>query len=383
MKFHRAHLAYCTNIHPAGNWEETRHSLQTHTLGVRDLLKKQGMLATNEAFAIGLRLSAYAASELLQGDQLARFRDWLAETNTYVFTINGFPYANFHGTRVKEQVFAPDWTHQDRVEYTKNLFKILAAIAPTNSGASVSTLPGSHKLFEADESIIRKNLISLADWLDDLSARSGKDLHLGLEPEPLGHIENTEESLAFFDRLTNEANHPTSLLNRIGINYDCCHFALQFEDAKHSLESLTQAGIRISKIHLSNALALDPKNPAAITAIAGFDEPVYSHQVVHQNASGTLSRFMDLPDFLRAAPSSLTGEARVHFHIPLDAMPSTPLGSTSDHVTDTLSWLSSHPDACTHLEIETYTWGVLPTELRRPVEEQIAAEYRWVLAQNM
>jgi hypothetical protein len=383
LKFRRAHLAYCTNIHPAGNWEETRHSLQTHTLGVRDLLKKQGMLPANEAFAIGLRLSARAAHELLQGDQLARFRDWLAATNTYVFTINGFPYGNFHGTRVKEQVFAPDWTHRDRVEYTKNLFKILSAIAPAYSGGSVSTLPGSHKTFEADEAIIRKNLINFADWLDDLSARTGKDLHLGLEPEPLGHIENTEESLAFFDRLANEAKDSETLLNRIGINYDCCHYALQFEDAKESLESLVKNKIRISKIHLSSALTLDPKNPAAIAAIAGFDEPVYSHQVIHQNKSGTLSRFIDLPDFLKATPSNLDGEARVHFHIPLDAMPSTPLGSTSDHVTDTLSWLGSHPDACTHLEIETYTWGVLPNELRRPVEEQIAAEYRWVLAQNM
>jgi hypothetical protein len=383
LKFHRAHLAYCTNIHPAGNWEETRHSLQTQTLGVRNLLYEQGKLAINEAFAIGLRLSAQAAYELLQGDQLARFHDWLAETNTYVFTINGFPYGNFHGTRVKEQVFAPDWTNQDRVEYTKNLFEILAAIAPASSGGSVSTLPGSHKLFEADESIIRKNLIHLADWLNDLSDRSNKDLHLGLEPEPLGHIENTEESLAFFERLTNEANNPASLLKRVGINYDCCHFALQFEDAKHSLNALTEAGIRISKIHLSSALRLDPQNPAAITTITSFDEPVYSHQVVHQNKSGSLSRFMDLPDFLRATPSSIPGEARVHFHIPLDAKPSIPLGSTSDHVIDTLSWIDSHPDACTHLEIETYTWGVMPTELRRPVEEQIAAEYRWVLAQNM
>ncbi len=383
MKFRRAHLAYCTNIHPGGNWEETRHSLQTHTLGVRDLLKKQGMLATNEPFAIGLRLSALAAHELLQGDQLARFRDWLTATNTYVFTINGFPYGNFHGTRVKEQVFAPDWTQHERIDYTKNLFEILSAIAPIETGGSVSTLPGSHKTFEADEALIRKNLINFADWLDELSARTGKDLHLGLEPEPLGHIENTKESLAFFDRLTNEAKNPTSLLNRIGINYDCCHFALQFEDAKHSLDALAHTGIRISKIHLSNALSLDPKNPAAITAIAGFDEPVYSHQVIHQNASGSLSRFLDLPDFLRATPSNLDGEARVHFHIPLDAKPSTPLGSTSDHVIDTLSWLSSHPDACAHLEIETYTWGVLPNELRRPVAEQIAAEYRWVLAQNM
>lgn len=383
MKFRRAHLAYCTNIHPAENWEETLHRLNTHTLGVRGLLIKNGILANNEPFAIGLRLSALAANELLQGDQLPRFRDWLAASNTYVFTINGFPYGNFHGTRVKEQVFAPDWTHQDRVDYTKKLFEVLAAIAPANSGGSVSTLPGSHKTFDADESIIRKNLIQLADWIDDLSDRTGKDLHLGLEPEPLGHIENTAESLAFFNRLAGEANDSKTLLKRIGINYDCCHFAMQFEDAKHSLDALTHAGIRISKIHLSSALSLNPNNPQAIAAIENFDEPVYSHQVVHQNKTGTLTRFMDLPDFLCSMPSSLDGEALVHFHIPLDAEPSMPLDSTSDHVTDTLSWLSVHPDACTHLEIETYTWGVLPAVLRRPVEEQIAAEYRWVLAQNM
>lgn len=383
MKFRHAHLAYCTNIHPANNWEETLHRLQTHTLGVRDLLVKNGLIHSNEPYAIGLRLSALAAHELLQGDQLARFRDWLANTNTYVFTINGFPYGNFHGTRVKEQVFAPDWTKHERVEYTKNLFEILATISPLETGGSVSTLPGSHKSFKADEAIIRKNLIHLADWLDDLSERTGRNLHLGLEPEPLGHIENTGESLAFFDRLANESNNPQSLFRRIGINYDCCHFALQFENAKHSLDALTNAGIRISKVHFSNALSLDPQNPQAIAAISSFDEPVYSHQVVHRNASGTLTRFIDLPDFLNEKVSDMTGEARVHFHIPLDAKPSPPLGSTSQHAIDTLSWLGSHPDACTHLEIETYTWGVLPTELRRPVEEQIASEYRWVLAQKM
>lgn len=383
MKFRHAHLAYCTNIHPAKNWEETRHSLQTHTLGVRDLLVKNGLLAANEHFAIGLRLSALAARELLQGDQLARFRDWLAATNTYVFTINGFPYGNFHETRVKEQVFAPDWTQQDRIDYTKNLFEILAAIAPPETGGSVSTLPGSHKSFKADEAIIRKNLIHLADWLDDLSARSGKDLHLGIEPEPLGHIENTQESLAFFERLANETSNPAPLLQRIGINYDCCHFALQFENAKYSLDALTNAGIRISKIHLSNALSLDPQNPHAIAAIANFDEPIYSHQVVHRNSSGALTRFIDLPDFLRSTQSGISSEARVHFHIPLDAKPSMPLGSTEDHVNQTLSWLDRQDAACTHLEIETYTWAVLPNALRRPIEEQIAAEYRWVLAQKM
>ena len=141
----------------------------------------------------------------MEGDHLAAFSDWLEETNTYVFTINGFPYGSFHGTRVKERVFQPDWTERARLDYTKDLFRILAAIARPGTGASVSTLPGSHKTFHADEALIRRNLIELADWLDDLSEETGHDFHLGLEPEPLGHFENTAETLAFFERLHAEA----------------------------------------------------------------------------------------------------------------------------------------------------------------------------------
>ena len=175
--------------------------LKTHVLAVRDLLREQGTLKPGEPFAIGLRLSAVAARDLLAGEHLARFQDWLAETNTYVFTINGFPYGSFHGTRVKERVFQPDWTERARLDYTKDLFRILAAIARPGTGASVSTLPGSHKSFAANESLIRGNLIELAQWLDGLAAETGHDFHLGLEPEPLGHFENTAETLAFFERL--------------------------------------------------------------------------------------------------------------------------------------------------------------------------------------
>ena len=384
MKFHSSHLSYCTNIHPAETWAETLAVLQTHVLAVRNRLQKSGKLGSGEPFAIGLRLSAVAASELLEGGHLAEFRAWLNETNTYVFTINGFPYGSFHGTRVKEQVFKPDWTTQARLDYTKDLFKILAAIARPGTGASVSTLPGSHKTFDADEAPILENLINLAAWLDALAAETALDFHLGLEPEPLGHFENTEETVAFFQRLLAAAPDTEIIRRRIGVNYDACHFALQYDDARTALETLAAAGIRISKIHLSSALALDPRVPAALTAIRSFNEPVYFHQVLLRDSAGTITRFIDLPDFFAAVESAALDptqfeEMRVHFHIPLDAEPALPLRSTRAQTRDVLAWRRDHPGTCPHYEIETYTWAVLPGSLQRPVDEQIAGEYEWVL----
>jgi sugar phosphate isomerase/epimerase len=385
VKFHSSHLSYCTNIHPAETWAETAVVLKTHVIAVRDRLRGNGVLSADEPFAIGLRLSAVAARELLSGEHLAKFREWLEETNTYVFTINGFPYGSFHGTRVKEQVFKPDWTERARLAYTQDLFRILAAIARPGTGASVSTLPGSHKTFAADESLICQNLIELAEWLETLAEESGLDLHLGLEPEPLGHFENTAETLAFFERLHAAAPDTETIRCRIGVNYDACHFALEYDEARTALDTLTAAGIRISKIHLSSALGLDPRDPVALAAIRSFDEPVYFHQVLLRTKDGEITRRIDLPDFFSAVEQGSIDpnnyeEMRVHFHIPLDAEPAAPLRSTRDQTREVLSWRSAHPDACQHYEIETYTWGVLPAGLQRPVEEQIAGEYEWVLA---
>ena len=364
----------------------TREVLATHVLAVRDRLKNGCLLGANEPFAIGLRLSAVAAQELLEADHLANFKKWLEETNTYVFTINGFPYGSFHGTRVKEQVFQPDWTDRARLEYTQDLFRILAVIARPGTGASVSTLPGSHKTFSAADEPIRRHLIELAAWLEELAVETGHDFHLGLEPEPLGHFENTTETLKFFEKLHEDAPDSAILQRRIGLNYDACHFALEYDPAGWALDVLTEAGIRISKIHLSSALSLDPSDPAALRAIRSFDEPVYFHQVLLRAGDGTVTRFPDLPEFFAAVESGTIDpahfpEMRVHFHIPLDAEPIVPLRSTRDQTREVLAWRKENPTACEHYEIETYTWGVLPDGLRRPVEEQIAGEYAWVLAQ--
>ncbi|MBB06863.1 MAG: hypothetical protein CMN03_01165 [Roseibacillus sp.] len=377
---HQHHLAYCTNIHPAESWAETLGVLQEHTLKVRDKV-----IRGDEPYAIGLRLSALAARELMEEDNLPLFQDWLSSQNCYVFTINGFPYGAFHGTRVKENVYLPDWSSTDRLVYTNQLFNIISRLAPEGVEGSVSTLPGSFKAFKADESSLFANLETCARHIEDLSEQTGRDLHLGLEPEPLGHFENTRDTLAFFDRLLGQSDDPDLLLRRVGINYDTCHFAVEFNDCRESLEAFRDAGLRISKVHLSNALAFDLDNPDAMRAIAQFDEPTYLHQLI-TNGGERRRFFTDLPEALTLLqePSIMTEghqEARVHFHIPLYADPATPLRSTKSHVSELLAYRRAQPDFCSHFEIETYTWGVLPDDLQKPIVDQIAEEYRWVLSQ--
>lgn len=377
---HQHHLAYCTNIHPAESWAETLGVLQEHTLKVRDKV-----IRGDEPYAIGLRLSALAARELMEEDNLPLFQDWLSSQNCYVFTINGFPYGAFHGTRVKENVYLPDWSSTERLVYTNQLFNIISRLAPEGVEGSVSTLPGSFKAFKADESSLFANLETCARHIEDLSEQTGRDLHLGLEPEPLGHFENTRDTLAFFDRLLGQSDDPDLLLRRVGINYDTCHFAVEFNDCRESLEAFRDAGLRISKVHLSNALAFDLDNPDAMRAIAQFDEPTYLHQLI-TNGGERPRFFTDLPEALPLLqePSIMTEghqEARVHFHIPLYADPATPLRSTKSHVSELLAYRRAQPDFCSHFEIETYTWGVLPDDLQKPIVDQIAEEYRWVLSQ--
>ncbi len=380
------HLCYCTNIHPAESWEETLTALKKHTLTVRDKV----LAATRNhqaSYPIGLRLSARAAEELLQGENLADFKYWLYSESLYVYTINGFPYGSFHNTSVKENVYKPDWTTDKRLTYTADLISIIAELAPASTGGSVSTLPASFKEFQADETLIFANLYATARLLETLSKLHKKDLHLGLEPEPLGHFENTPETIAFFNRFTDWAtskNIPTDLIyKRIGINYDTCHFALQYEDATTALNTLTQAGLRISKVHLSNALEIDLTNPENLDLIQKFDEPTYLHQVIIQDTTGKLTKHKDIQDALSSGHRSPITDhprtARIHFHIPLHAAPQAPFSSTIQHTIDTLQYLTDHPDTCTHLEMETYTWAVLPDDLQAPIEDQLTAEHLWVI----
>jgi sugar phosphate isomerase/epimerase len=376
------HLAYCTNVHRGETWAETFAALERHVLPVRR------RVAAGRSYAIGLRLGARAAAELAQPAELAALQRWLERHDCYVFTINGFPYGSFHGTRVKEQVYAPDWSTPERVAYTRQLFELLAALLPPGVAGSVSTVPASFKAFTAAEPARRQvffeNLTACGRSIAELAARTGRDLHLGLEPEPLCEIETSAETVDFFAawRAAEPAVERDTLLRYVGVNYDCCHLALEFESPATALGRLAAAGLRLSKLHLSSALRVRP-DAAGRAALAAFVEPVYLHQVIVGDAEtgAVRRRFVDLPEALAdAAPSRPDDEWRVHFHVPLHAAPGAPFGDTRDHLLGALDWLAAHPAACAHLEMETYTWEVLPPALRLPIEDQLVLEYEWTLA---
>ena len=372
-------LAYCTNVHRGNTWEETFDSLERYVLSVRE------KVGSGERFAIGLRLGADAARELSSPEQILRFQKWLEAKDCYVFTINGFPYGNFHGQRVKEEVYRPDWTTEERLRYTVLLFEILEELLQPGEEGSVSTLPGSFKEFHPDGTVppdILENLLLCSDEIERIKGPKNLDLHLGLEPEPLGLFETTPETISFFDKLKEKGDGRDSLLQNVGVNYDCCHLAVEFEDAEEGLNLLDQAGIRLSKLHLSSALRVNP-SPENLKALNRYVEEVYLHQVVIGQNGQILRRHKELDLALSAIESEQepTGdEWRIHFHVPLHASPGNGMEDTRDHVRKTLDWLALNPEKCRHLEMETYTWEVLPENLRSlKVVDQVAEEYFWTL----
>lgn len=372
------HLTYCTNVHRGETWEQTLDALNRHTLAVRD------QVGPGKPFGIGLRLSAVAARELSEPATLLEFRRWLDHHDCYVFTINGFPYGTFHGARVKEQVFQPDWTKPERLEYTKLLFDLLTKLSSDGAEASVSTLPGSFKPFKlgsGEVAQVRRQIWECVEHVAWLGEKTGRDLHLGLEPEPLGLFENSLETARFFDELRAEHKNDPRLDRHLGLNYDTCHAALQFEEPEEVLQRMEANGIRISKIHVSSALALR-LNASAREALRDFAEDVYLHQVIARESGGSLKRYMDLPLALAEAERRHFPEEewRVHFHVPLHWQGTRIFQTTADHNLKLFAALADQPSRCSHFEIETYTWEVLPAELRQDsVVTQLAREFRWCL----
>ena len=380
---HGLHLAYTTNVHRGETWMETFRTLQNYTLAVRE------KVCPHAPFAIGLRLSEHAAVELSDRHELLQFQHWLGEHNCYVFTLNGFPYGRFHGARVKEQVYRPDWSSPERAGYTNLLFDLLAQLLPAGVEGSVSTLPCSFKGFQPNPEVlkaIRQNLWHTVEHIAHTCYQTGKMMHLGLEPEPLCLLESSAETLHLFDHLRAEHPHDPRLDLHLGVNYDTCHFAVEFEEPLNALPCLVNHGIKISKIHLSSALKLTP-TPESAAALKNITDDGYLHQVVARDAAGNRSIYRDVPEALTANLEFETSnlnlpEWRIHYHVPLHADPAPPFANTNDHVCRVLDLLQANPAFCSHLEMETYTWEVLPAELKsQSLADQLAQEYAWTLGE--
>lgn len=383
------HLTYCSNIHAGESWDQVRAALGT----ALPIIRRQ--LAESGRFAIGLRLSAQAAESLESAAALKEFQTFLRDGNYYVLTINGFPYGAFHGERVKERVYLPDWRDDRRLDYTNRLARLLAALADDRSiPRSVSTVPGAFKsdIRPGDEARIADQMLRHAAQLVALRAATQQIVTLAVEPEPACFIETTGDAVAFFERYLFDASRIARVAaeagvtfgiddvrRHVGLCFDACHMAVEFEDAALALDRLREAGIQICKVQVSSAIAADRFGPARLTSsFAPFAEDTYLHQVV-QRVGGEYTRYVDLPQALAAVPSdSRDRDWRVHFHVPVFLDDLGGLRTTQPFLRDLLEALRQSGD-CPYLEVETYTWDVLPPEHRSvDVWTDIARELAWV-----
>lgn len=383
------HLSYCLNIHRGESWAETLAAVRENVPRVRAALARPG------PFGLGLRLSHAAAEELRRPDALAAFQAYLASENLYVFTINGFPYGQFHEKRVKESVYLPDWRDPRRTAYSNALADILAALLPENATGSISTVPGSYRAWIRSQDDIARMAEQLAEavaHLVRLRDTSGRHLELCLEPEPDCFMQTTDDTIAAFNELLiplgatrlrsltgcSAAQAEDAMRRHLGVCFDTCHIALQYEALDESLRRILAAGLRVSKIQVSAALRLRA-TPAAREQLRAFEEPTYLHQVKARSPAGVVRGYPDLPAALGAADGADDDEWRVHFHVPLYFEGSGVLGSTGASLNE--AFFQAIADArVAHLEVETYTFGVLPEALRSMhVTESIARELRWVM----
>ena len=380
-------LTYCTNIHPADGWAAVDANIRRIAPALKAKLSPAGR------FGLGLRLSAREARELLEGSRLDEFKAFLDAEDLYVAIINGFPYGPFHGTPVKAQVYAPDWRDQARVAYTLDLIEILKRLLPADLDGGVSTAPLSYKAWMSRDvaagwALIAANVKRVADRLARVRDESGAVIHLDIEPEPDCLLETTDETVRFFGE---HLNTP-ALREHVRVCFDCCHVSVEHEDPLQALDSYRRAGIKIGRVQLSSAIDVrlpdDAAQRAHVAARLGpFADPVYLHQVV-EDRDGRRRQFPDLGDALQtmSAFAEATSDKatdshwRIHFHVPLFTGEYDGLGSTQ-HDVRTVIAAAKATGFTRHLEIETYTWDVLPPALKIDVVQSIAREYDWVIRQ--
>lgn len=399
MEIKGFHLSYCSNIHPGESWEATLENLKKYIPEVKERLE------VDQRFGIGLRLSHEASLVLQKADQLVEFKKWLESENAYVFTLNGFPYGDFHRTTVKDQVHFPDWTTTERRDYTIRSFKILAELLPEGMDGGISTSPISYRHWFKNETelnagmeVSTKHLLEVVAELVEIKSQTGKSLHLDIEPEPDGILENSDEMIWLFSdwllpigkpwlakKLNiSEEEAEEALKEHIQVCYDVCHFAIVYEKPADTFAKFEKAGIKIGKIQISAALkALIPAEPEARDLVKvklfPFEESTYLHQVVARKKDGSLKSYSDLPEALKILDETDEEEWRIHFHVPVFLDNYGALASTQDQISIVLNEILKNSSLTNHLEVETYTWEVLPEDTRLGLGESISRELAWVI----
>lgn len=338
----------------------------------------------DQPLSVGLWFSDSLSQELeANPTAIEQLDQTLARLSLSCHTLNAFPHGDFHGAHVKRRVYLPDWSSQERYEYTLRCARLLARLLPDGREGSISTLPLGSIEASVAEDFFQKcvdNFIALARELDALHSDTGRLIRIAIEPEPFCHLETTSQTIQFFEQLRTAADAAgaRSLVeDHIGVCFDVCHQAIEFEDLADAIGQFSQAGIRINKVQISSALEVsDPgRNEAARNALAKFVEPRYLHQVFARQG-GQIHKQSDLTTDLCHNPPEdfqLAESWRIHFHVPIHHERLGELGTTRSLIPQALAAIAKLEYA-PHLEVETYTWSVLPGQTRAPLEAGLADE---------
>jgi hypothetical protein len=388
------HLTYSTLVHPADNWDQLWTSLNTY------LPRVKARVSPDAPFGVCIRLAAPTA-ELLAASaaERAKLKRFLADHDLYVYTVNAFPYGAFKGTIVKEQVYEPDWRTEARTRYTINVADILADITRADIAPSIQTAPLGFKPNVTGPDVIAsytEHVLRVAAHLVQLEARTGRTVTLAIEPEPHCFLETTDETVAYFTghlytgaaagRLAKLAAIPLSeahvaLRRHIGIVFDIGHQAVGFEHIPTSLQTLVDASVPIFKLQEVAAMHIPEVTQEAVDALAQYARTVYLTQTVEKK-NGRLTKFLNVEDAFAAWQTDPgPRERRIHFHVPVFLEDLGAFRTTRFALEEALAVHKATP-LSRQLEIETYTWDVLPDHLKTgDIVDYVCREIEWVKGQ--
>jgi len=388
------HLSYSTLVHPADDWEQIWTSLNTYVPKVKE------RFARNERFGVSLRLSAKSAETLAKNQaEREKLKKFLGDNNMYLYTVNAFPYGAFKGTVVKEQVYEPDWRSEERTQYTINVADVLADVAPREVLPSIQTAPLGFKPRVTGADVVASytdHVLRVAAHLVALEARTGVTVTLGLEPEPYCFLETTDETVEYFtkhlytgasaEKLAKLAGLPiaeaiAALRRHVGIVYDICHLAVEYEDITQSLQKLVDAGVPIVKLQEAAALHIPQVTQAAVDTLKRYSKTIYLTQTIEKR-DGKFTKYLNLEDAFAAWDKSPgPREWRTHIHVPVFLEDLGQFRTTRFAIEDALKFHKRKP-LSRQLEIETYTWDMLPDNLKTgDIVEYVCRELEWVRGQ--
>lgn len=377
-------IGYCTNVHAGATLAATRENLERHALAVKRLVSPE------KPMGFGLWLSASSAAELAEPAAIDEFAGWLRDVGLVPFTMNGFPFGDFHQAVVKYDVYQPPWWDERRRDYTLRLADILCRLLPPEKPGTISTLPIAWRDPQPSEEQRRKaaaHLVEVAQHLARLEAETGHWICLCLEPEPGAFFDRSRHVVRFFEQSVLPGGDEATKRRHLGVCHDVCHAAVMFESQQTALEAYAAAGLRVGKLQVSSAIhaALDrldePGRREALGQLRGFAEDRYLHQtVVGGRLPGQEVLIDDLPQAIEQAEQGRQPPERpwrIHFHMPIYLASFGMLETTRSEIGPAVRAAIETTDV-RDFELETYAWGVLPTELQRDtLAEGIADEWRW------